>query len=307
MINSRNKPRGWLLILIGIALPIVVIALSFLVDAYAGEGGKIIRAFTVTALVGGLYLINYGRRDITLRAQHVREKDTRAPIVYLRPFTEDGVEWNISINRSHRRFSFFKTWLPTYESRITHELKKIGPVIAVGDPLDERPQLGAARMYIDSEYWQSEVIELLSDAALVVLHAGESDGLVWEIEQVIKRISPEKIIFCLPLDKKCEGVDVERWQAFRKRTMNIFEKGLPEDICDGEFLYFDKNWTPEVLIPYRGHQAPAGMSLRDKALKKLFYSFYHVSTPYGLRLLFAIVMTMTCLFASFYFLVELFK
>src|SRR5688572_16943476 len=74
----------------------------------------------------------------------------------------------------------------------------IGPA-ALWVPREEIvPDLGAARMYVSDDAWQDRVKELLSQAQLVVLRAGETDNLLWEIQTVASTVRPERIVFLLP-------------------------------------------------------------------------------------------------------------
>ena len=107
--------------------------------------------------------------------------------------------------------------------------------------------------------------------------------MIWEIREIVGRVAPEKVILCMSLDMKTDGPDHERWKTFHERTQGIFRKGLPQDIGRGEFVYFDEDWTPRVLTPFRDTPPPQGATIRDSALRNLFAEFLHVSSPYGLR------------------------
>ena len=53
----------------------------------------------------------------------------------------------------------------TYEERLARTLRKVGPFVAVGDPTERLPLLGAARMYAADEEWQETVDELTARRA----------------------------------------------------------------------------------------------------------------------------------------------
>jgi hypothetical protein len=64
-------------------------------------------------------------------------------------------------------------------------------VVAVGKPQEHLPPLGAARLYVRSEDWQSKVKRLMRQAQAVVLvlftrnlqdQAHKAQGFQWEIQ-----------------------------------------------------------------------------------------------------------------------------
>ena len=123
-----------------------------------------------------LWLVTRGRRMRVSGVESVLAEDVRAPIVYLRPFGVDRVEIGKRMS-SRVRISLREGFEMTYEERLARTLRKIGPFVAVGDPTERLPLLGAARMYAADEDWQEKVDELTARASVVLLHAGEWDGL----------------------------------------------------------------------------------------------------------------------------------
>ena len=73
-----------------------------------------------------------------------------------------------------------------------------GPFIAIGDPAETLPDLGAARLYPGSENWQSVVSDLMVRARFVIIRPGAGQGLRWEIEQVMSLVPAERVVFWLP-------------------------------------------------------------------------------------------------------------
>ena len=126
---------------------------------------------------------------------------------------------------SRVRISPRKGFEKTYEERLARTLRKVGPFVAVGDPTERLPLLGAARMYAADEEWQETVDELTDRAGVVLLHAGEGDGLAWEVRHVIELDAPERVILSLPLlAKRKEPSRQERYDAFRRRFGDAFPR-----------------------------------------------------------------------------------
>src|SRR5215471_1698461 len=205
-------------------------------DWFSGVG------FVVYAVT--LWLFTLGRRMRVSGAERVLAEDARPPIVYLRPFGTDRAEIARRLS-SWVRISPREGFEKTYEQRLARTLHKIGPLVAVGDPTERLPLLGAARTYAPDESWQETVDELTGRAGVVMLHAGESEGFAWEVNHVVALNAPERVILSLPLDAgRKEPSRQERYDAFRRRLGDVFPRPLPEAIGHCQFLYFDADWTP---------------------------------------------------------------
>ena len=89
-----------------------------------------------------------------------------------------------------------------YEDRLARALRKVGPFVAIGDPTERLPLLGAVRMYAADEDWQARVSDLIGRAGVVLLHAGGGDGFTWEVRHVVEHGVPERVILSLPLDAR---------------------------------------------------------------------------------------------------------
>ena len=71
----------------------------------------------------------------------------------------------------------------TEEEHLANVLSQIGPFLAIGRPGERLPEVGASRIYVGDEDWQSEVRELLGTARLVIIRTGRTMGLGWGIER----------------------------------------------------------------------------------------------------------------------------
>ena len=135
--------------------------------------------------------------------------------------------------------------LSTEEEQLVKILGEIGPVIAIGRPGEELPHLGAARFYISHDLWQNEVSRLMSNARLVVLRAGDTEGLWWEVERTTQLVRPERIVFLLPINQ-------QEYNKFRAKAHSYLPCRLPDLSLSrtkpsgtiGAILYFNPDWTP---------------------------------------------------------------
>ena len=269
---QQDRGVGVLLISLGIAIwvvPFLVVLVLWLNGTDLGDWTSTVGASVVPV---SLALIVWGRRKRDRGAERVLAADARAPIVYLRPFGADRAEianrWSSRVRISPRA-----GFDQTYEERLARTLREIGPFVAVGDPTERLPLLGAARTYAADEVWQETVDELTVRAGVVLLHAGAGDGFAWEVRHVVELDAPERAILSLPLHaKRKEPSRQERYDAFRRRFGDTFPRPLPEAIGHCQFLYFDADWTPR-LLGERGTPLPTGDSERAKALRRLALEF----------------------------------
>lgn len=155
----------------------------------------------------GSALYRQGLRARAPNAEAVLAADSRAPVVYLRPFDED---------RRQARSLLWASFLPApdtdwaAERAFVEALHEIGPLVAIGRPGDVMPTRGFARMVAAPTSWQGAVAELLDRAAAVLLVPGNSPGVQWELEQVLRRVQLPKVAIAVPSWK---GFDYEGLRA----------------------------------------------------------------------------------------------
>jgi len=148
----------------------------------------------------------------------------------------------------------------TDEEDLALALNHLGPVVAIGAPNEGEglPMLGATRIYFADDKWQESVERLLSISKLVVIEAGLSDGLMWEVERVVQRVEPSKLLISLLGWKELHEVTRKaRYKEFKERvTQLVAESGqsrivLPDDIGMASFLAFTHDAKPELVTVKR--------------------------------------------------------
>jgi hypothetical protein len=170
---SRVSPtRGWLLLAGG---AVVVIIFPPLMSA-----------------ILGCYLLLRARANFQPMAESLLSVDQRPPIVFLRSFSDDGNKWLPFLKST--TFSLFDFSL---ESRLTGHFAASGPFIAVSRD-HETPPAGAARAYLSDDKWRGEVEQWMQSARLIILVAGTTKGVNWELEQVVSLGYASKLIVLFP-------------------------------------------------------------------------------------------------------------
>lgn len=136
-------------------------------------------------------------------------------------------------------------------------LGQVGPVVAIGKPGERLPELGAARVYVPDDQWRGVVTTWMSEAALVVFRAGETEGLWWEIEQALARCPRRRILIIelgpsealLSFRRRFEatfGVPVQQpaprlpWASALLTRMFVWTP-----VSVGRLIYFDAGGAPQ--------------------------------------------------------------
>lgn len=238
---ARSQGVGTLMVAAGILVwPVGAVVSGLLKAVIPGDGN--VGPVTLASVAASTALLRYGRRTRAKGAGQVLESDPRPPIVYLRPFDFDRTS---SIAATGPLAHGWST--KTYEQRVARALRRVAPVVAVGDPTEGLPELGAVRLYADDAKWQRTIENLTGRGGTIILHVGESEGLTWEVSHVVGLGQPERIILSLG---ECLPTDSARYANFRRKFGHIFPCGLPQikfKIFGSAFVYFDADWTPQVF------------------------------------------------------------
>jgi hypothetical protein len=196
-------------------------------------------------VVGPVYLVvmagTYRRNEtpvtsrLLARLQNEMPSGDREYVLYLRSFLVDQMlSGQDGVGGAH-----FMTTLASYfgfrsphhlekpwESRIIDLLGRLGPVVAVGQPGEALPPLGAKRVYLRlpaGRSWKDEVSTAIRRARLVVIVAavGENpdaaEGTLWEYTEALRLLPPEQVVLVA-----CGGR--EAYERFRARTAEHFRR-----------------------------------------------------------------------------------
>lgn len=231
-----------------------------------GSGLRQLAAIPLLALAGlagaaalhaaGTVLLERALRRRQANAAAVLAADPRPPVVYLRPFDED-----LRQARQLRQRRLFPAPLMggSIEPWISRLLGGLGPPVAIGRPGEALPPLGFARLYARDDEWQARVLGLLDRSAAVVLVAGHSPGLLWELEQVMRCVPRQRVVMIVPA---WPGHDHARFQQLVAERLGLAVPALnsalrgpfPHDIR--ALLCFDASGQP-VLHEWDWQTVPA--------------------------------------------------
>jgi hypothetical protein len=198
----------------------------------------------LSAVIGitGMFLWLRGQRFAAPSGVDVLQNDQRPPVTYLRSFGKD-----------QEFVPGATSWLgiptPTDEQLLANLLQQIGPVVAIGQPGEDLPKLGAARFYVGNDNWKDEIQKLLERSAVVVLRAGDTDGFWWEFRRTLKQVAPTKVFIFLGPPVAGSGADAarEEYVQFAVKANESLPVPLPTDVDPPQLVTFGENWEPILL------------------------------------------------------------
>ncbi len=269
---QQRRVLGFLVSLSAFVLLIVIVFGGVaVVDNDAIPPWLALPGFLAALLLAGVAADRIGRSGARLRqpdALTVLARDRRPPVLFLRSFRdEDVVDLTARTGRGMRRS----------EENLCAALRRLGPVIAIGRPLERLPEVGAARLYVTDENWQAAVRFLIRQAVATVILVGRSPGVQWEVETALEETDLARMLFFIPyveedrvhrsfwydiaplrarvLTKKVfEAMALEREQRYRllrERVGPRVMQALPEALQRANFLDFLEDGTPRLLQTIR--------------------------------------------------------
>lgn len=132
--------------------------------------------------------------------------DKRPPILLLRSFQDDAILIANERFWGHR-FLGVKDELVRLEEVLAEALYAYGPLVALSNPQDDLPRLGAARDNIANAEWQDAVEAHMGEASRIVLVAGATPSLRWEVDRLVARGMLAKTVVVFPPADHTGGSD----------------------------------------------------------------------------------------------------
>jgi hypothetical protein len=179
------------------------------------------------------------KRLRALRARRLLSDDERPVILYLRSFDDDARDARYrSIFAFCHGLTNENAWAP--EEDLAEAVGHAGPFVAIGRPGEQLPKLGASRLYVTDDSWRRVAAGLMKRSACVILRAGETPGLAWELEHVASTLDPARVLLWTPIGKR-------HFRRFKAWADTVLPKALDVRHRRGGFIAFDEDWTPERL------------------------------------------------------------
>jgi len=208
----KNRTKGWWLIIGG---SVVMLGIQFVPDSiYYSSSGSVRTISQVGSLAFIMFL--YARSQFQPSAEKLLEIDKRSPVLFLRSFRDDE-EYKNYLNADSSFVDY------SLESRIADHFFQSGPFIAVGAPKGQHIAIGAARATLADAEWQGKVVEWMDSALLIVVLAGITSWIEWELKKVIERGHAHKLILCFPQSKPNWFAKDKRFRTLKTEVNARFE------------------------------------------------------------------------------------
>ena len=150
-------------------------------------------------------LISRGRKEgLSVLSPKELAKESNI-VLYLRSFKDDAIAARYSGIDVRNIASFRPKSFITDEEKIVEELKSAGRVVCIGKPREKLPEIGAERVYAEEKGWRELVSSRMESSVLVVFRIASTEGLLWEVEEALKRVRPERLLFLVPNEKNVYG------------------------------------------------------------------------------------------------------
>ena len=233
--------KGYALLVAGIFLP--VFDRLFLRNIGVNVPQSLDSVARYALLSIGAATVYQSRRRRAPTFEELRGIDSRRSVLYVRSFDDDARDFDVLyryntllaiilcppiVFRSKKR----------YEQVIADILEPVGPLVAIGRPGESLPELGAARTYTTDAEWQDWVITQHRECSMVLMQAGRSAGLRWEVERVFRKDTFKPTLVCFPPDKQNGPPPEDLFQSFRTMLANQ-NLTMPNTLGKSYAVWFD--------------------------------------------------------------------
>ncbi len=244
----------------------VLYRIEFVILVFVGLLGTGLVVFGTRIVLGLVRQETLRACGIDIGAEELLRLDSRPPIVYLRPFEQEAKRATVRGLMGEHRKNFRsrqRVWLSRsppreilrdafrhflYEGRrgvldghlhLAAVLRQCGPYIAIGRPTEGfvDAELGSTKLFVSDREWRGVILDWLRRAGGVVLESGSGKGIAWEVEQVINKVDPRRVLLLVPLDQ-------EEYAQFLIMSGRLFPASLPITVPPAGMLLFDREWSP---------------------------------------------------------------
>ncbi|MCB0110539.1 MAG: hypothetical protein KDE53_31675 [Caldilineaceae bacterium] len=190
-------------------------------------------------------------------ANELLAADERAPVLYLRSFHDDDLAIH---RRTTEKYAERNTYSPqkavNLELAIADQLVKYGPLIAIGRPSETKPNLAAARAYFDDTEWQDAAQQWIDSAALIVMLAGKTEGVRWELDRIVHQSHDDKLLVLFPPYRRgatertvvLEVFGINSEEVPLKRLMALCRFGTQRLILLYASKFFEKEYEQAICL-----------------------------------------------------------
>ncbi|WP_416898851.1 MAG: hypothetical protein ACMVY4_03720 [Minwuia sp.] len=163
-------------------------------------GASLLVVVLVLAVAASLiFLARLAQRWLRARAETGAANAVEQPILLLRSFADDAAR--VRPDALYMRLQFRKRRL---EEIVAMVIRRLGAFTAIGSPGERLPPLGARRAYFDDDSWQDAILHWIGVSRFVVLVAGLTEWIQWELRTLIERSGLDRLIVLIPPGSRAE-------------------------------------------------------------------------------------------------------
>ncbi|MGA8671193.1 MAG: hypothetical protein WB679_15015 [Terracidiphilus sp.] len=269
-VSGRRRPR-FPFVAAGLGLFGLGVALVLWAIWQEASLGVSIKLSIILAGFGSALIALGQRAKSTSSIEEATQADPRAPVLYPRPFMQEGLPFVLGKKSTHGRYlSAARKAISSGDDDIDFRVSvrfeqyfreplegQIGPFVALGNPEDYLPPEGAVRTYASDSEWMVRVERLAAACSCMVAEAGISSNLEWELRYLRQEGLQGKLFIMTPpaalrvswfdrLFLWVEQVDLVSWDAFTK-TMTACGYEIADDPGPGSVLCFDTNGKSVIV------------------------------------------------------------
>ncbi|GAB6190760.1 hypothetical protein JCM39068_05090 [Desulfocastanea catecholica] len=138
------------------------------------------------------------RRLLMKSYEEQKQTDPRPPFLFLRPFRDDQITLRDAPLRWYMRIFDPGVKALTLEELLVQTYADLGPIIAIGNPSDALPPIGASRQYVAENQWQEIVCSLMDNSQKIIVAVSDTQSVLWEIDTLVKHGHLAKTVFVFP-------------------------------------------------------------------------------------------------------------
>lgn len=206
-----NRTRGLLCLVLAIA----ILAAQFLLPEPGFLAGALLAIIVAAAVFIALFR---AKQYLQVSADSLLGKDKRPPILFLRSFSDDP-KVNAAAGITHEGLAQLIDF--SVETRLANHFMRFGPFIAVGSPQEAVPQVGAARVKLSDEEWQAAVTNWMEISSAIVMYAGTTHWVGWELARIVEGGWTDKLIVVFPPVLPFPGFGPGAWLKKQKDDIAV--------------------------------------------------------------------------------------
>ena len=143
-------------------------------------------------------LVKHGKRQLRRSIASFDTLNGQRYLLYLRPFSVDAA-LATSPTEAPGWYTRSPFELPglTHEDFVIRQFRDVGRIVAIGQPGERLPELGAERGYVPLDDWQTPLSELIRGAHAIIMTASPGAGTVWEFTEAVRVSVPARLLLLI--------------------------------------------------------------------------------------------------------------